>query len=77
MFKINKFGFARAIVLYLQNLEILTPRIDAQKGMFDTLYNIKEMVFKSLLQSLANLFGQQILLTLIEQAYSHQPLKLH
>ena len=45
--------------------------------MFDTLYNIKEMAFKSLLQSLANLFGHQILLTLIGQAYSHQPLKLH
>ena len=42
--KSMKRGFARAKVLCLKNLDILSPRIDAKKLMDDTLQDTEEIV---------------------------------
>ena len=63
VFVVKNSGFDRAIIPYLNSLDIFTPRTDAKIECLT-------------LSWLANLFGHQVHLTLIKQAYSHQPLKL-
>ena len=64
------------MVLYLKNLDVLTPRLDTNKLRHDNLQDTKEKVCRGFFQRLADLFGHQVYLSLIEKAYSHQPLKL-
>ena len=73
--KSMKSGFARAKVPCLKNLDVLSPRIDAQKWTADTLKDTQESMTRGL-QRLTDLFGHQVYLSFIWKAYSHQPLKL-
>ena len=54
------------------NLDVLSPRIDAEKMMDDT---FKDTMTRGL-QRLTDVFGHQVYLSLILKAYCNHPLKL-
>ena len=58
-------GFARAIVPYLQNLDLLMPRIDYKKEVHDIFYDTKGKELRGQFQRVSHLFGHQVRLSLI------------